>query len=354
MQTVHIRASRPYDALIGYGLLPLCGELVKERIKPCTIALVSDTTVDALYGDTAADSLQSAGFSVLRYVFPAGEASKNILTLSNLLEFLGANHVTRTDCIAALGGGVCGDLAGFAAAVYLRGIRYMQIPTTLLAAVDSSVGGKTAVDLAAGKNLAGAFHQPSLVICDCGAFSTLPEGILRDGLAECVKYGVIADAALFKRFSEPVTPEHLMEIVLRCVAIKAEIVEEDEFDNGRRRLLNLGHTAGHAIEACSAFSISHGQGVAIGMVIAARAAARRGLCSGACVEEIVSTLKTLGLPIASPYPAKTLLDAALSDKKRQGGKIAYIVPREIGYAEALELPVDELPAFLSTGMEERA
>lgn len=354
MQTVHIRASRPYDALIGSGLLELCGVLVKERMKPCTIALVTDTNVDVLYGDTVAGSLQSAGFTVLRYVFPAGEASKNILTLSGLLEFLGANHVTRTDCIAALGGGVCGDLAGFAAAVYLRGIRYIQLPTTLLAAVDSSVGGKTAVDLAAGKNLAGAFHQPSLVICDCGTFSTLPEGILRDGLAECVKYGVIADAALFKRFSEPVTPELLMEIVLRCVAIKAEIVEEDEFDNGRRRLLNFGHTAGHAIEACSAFSISHGQGVAIGMVIAARAAAHRGLCSSACVNEIESTLKALGLPTVSPYPVKTLLDAALSDKKRQGGKIAYIVPREIGHAETLELPVDELPAFLGQGMEGNA
>ena len=354
MQTVHIRTSRPYDALIGSGLLARCGELLKERMKPCTVALVTDTNVDALYGDAVVNSLQRAGFTVLRYVFPAGEASKNLLSLSNLLEFLGTSHVTRTDCIAALGGGVCGDLAGFAAAVYLRGIRYIQIPTTLLAAVDSSVGGKTAVDLSAGKNLAGAFHQPSLVICDCGAFSTLPLSILRDGLAECVKYGVIADAELFKRFCEPVTPELLMEIVLRCVAIKAEIVEEDEFDNGRRRLLNFGHTAGHAIEACSNFSISHGQGVAIGMVIAARAAARRRLCTSACVEEIQNTLKALNLPTTSPYPVNALLNTALSDKKRQGGKIAFIVPREIGRAEVLELSVDELPAFLEDGMGERA
>ncbi len=351
MQTVHIRASRPYDALIGTKLLQQCGNLLSERMKPCTMVLVSDSNVDPIYGDTVANSLQQAGFRVLRYVFPAGEVSKNISSLASVLEFMGEHHVTRTDCIAALGGGVCGDLSGFAAAVYLRGIRYVQIPTTLLAAVDSSVGGKTAVDLAAGKNLAGAFHQPSLVICDCDAFATLPENVLRDGLSECVKYGVIADAELFAWFHKPVTPELLMEIVPRCVAIKAEIVEEDEFDNGRRRLLNYGHTAGHAIEACSDFSISHGQGVAIGMAIMARAAMRRSLCSQECANDIINTISALGLPTASPYPAEALIHTALSDKKRQGGKIAVIVPREIGRSETLELGVDELLPFLRSGME---
>ena len=353
MQTVHIRASRPYDVLVGRGLLRQAGELIANRIPCCTMVLVSDSAVDALYGGVVTASLKEAGFDVLRFSFPAGEASKNIATLSALLEFMGERRVTRTDCIAALGGGVTGDLAGFAAAVYLRGIRYVQLPTTLLAAVDSSVGGKTAVDLAAGKNLAGAFHQPSLVLCDCDTFQTLPATVFTDGLAECVKYGVIADVKLFAQFASPLTTEMLAEIVLHCVSIKGDMVAEDEFDHGKRRLLNFGHTAGHAIEACSAFTIPHGHAVAIGMAVMARAAQRHGLCTEVCADEIIRTIAACGLPTHSPYCAEQLCEAALSDKKRQGGKIVLIVPRAIGRCEALELPLSELLEWLQSGMEEQ-
>ena len=354
MRTVPIRTSRSYDVLIGSGLLKDAGRLLLTVQKKCTVLLVSDSNVDRLYGNTAANALSEAGYAVERFTFPAGETSKNIATLSALLEFMGEKRITRTDCIAALGGGVTGDMAGFAAAVYLRGIRYVQLPTTLLSAVDSSVGGKTAIDLAAGKNLAGAFHQPSLVICDTDTLNTLPEEVFRDGLSECIKHGVICDAELFDRFSEPLSGDALEEIIARCVAIKGEVVQEDEFEVGIRRLLNLGHTAGHAVEKVSAFTIPHGHAVAIGMAIIARAAYKRGLCPKDCRDGIVSMLERNALPTRSPYPADTLAEAALADKKRRGSDIALVVPREIGTCEVIELPVSELLSFLNDGMEDGA
>ncbi len=354
MRTVPIRTSRSYDVLIGSGLLKDTGRLLLRVQPKCTVVLVSDSTVDRLYGDIAAASLLEAGYTVERFSFPAGEPNKTISTLSGLLEFMGEKRITRTDCIAAFGGGVTGDLAGFAAAVYLRGIRYVQLPTTLLSAVDSSVGGKTAIDLAAGKNLAGAFYQPALVLCDTDTLSTLPEEVFRDGLSECIKYGVIYDAELFRRFSEPLTSEALEEIIARCVFIKGEVVREDEFETGIRRLLNFGHTAGHAVETCSAFTIPHGHAVAIGMAIIARAAYKHGLCSRECRDGIVSMTERCGLPTRAPYPAQTLYEAALADKKRSGGSIALIVPREIGRCEVFELPVSELLSFLNDGMEDDA
>ena len=354
MRTVPIRTSRSYDVRIGSGLLKDAGRLLLEVQPQCTVVLVSDDTVDRLYGDITADSFLKAGYAVERFSFPAGEQSKNIDTLSNLLEFMGGKRITRTDCIAALGGGVTGDLAGFAAAVYLRGIRYVQLPTTLLSAVDSSVGGKTAIDLAAGKNLAGAFYQPSLVLCDTDTLATLPDEVFRDGLSECIKYGVIWDAELFHRFSKPFTSEGLEEIIARCVLIKGEVVREDEFEVGIRRLLNFGHTAGHAVEKSSAFTIPHGHAVAIGMAIIARTAYKRGLCTKQCRDDILSMIEHSGLPSHSPYPAQALHAAALADKKRRGGSIALIVPREIGTCEVLELPVEELLSFFEDGMEGNA
>lgn len=354
MRTVPIRTSSSYDVLIGSGLLKDTGRLFSQVLPKCTVVMVCDSHVEPLYADIAAASLLEAGYAVERFSFPAGEKSKNIVTLSGLLEFLGEKRITRTDCIAALGGGVTGDLAGFAAAVYLRGIRYVQLPTTLLSAVDSSVGGKTAIDLAAGKNLAGAFYQPALVLQDTDTLSTLPDVVFRDGLSECIKYGVIYDAELFYRFSEPLVGETLEEIIARCVFIKGEIVREDEFEGGIRRLLNFGHTAGHAVETCSAFTIPHGHAVAIGMAVIARAACKRGLCSKECRDDIVSMIERCGLPTKSPYPARSLYEAALADKKRSGGKIALVVPREIGRCEVMELPVSELLSFFNDGMEDDA
>ena len=345
MLTVNVQTSQPYDVRIGDGLLSCAGEQIAQVFPFCRLAIVTDTTVDALYGETVEQSLCAAGFSTLRYAFPAGEQHKRLSTLEGILEFLAENHLTRADAIVALGGGVVGDVAGFAAAVYARGIRFIQIPTTLLAAVDSSVGGKTAVDLAAGKNLAGAFHQPSLVLTDPSVIRALPAPLLADGAAEVIKYGVLSDPELFGWMRRPDWVNRLGEIIARCVTIKRDIVILDEFDNGPRRLLNLGHTFGHAIERCSDFRISHGQGVAIGMGIAAGAAGLPDVCRA-----ILAANRNCGLPVVSPYPAEQLTDAALSDKKRRGGQIALVLPNRIGECVVKDFPVEQLEDAFRRGI----
>ena len=226
MQTVRIEASVPYDVRIGDGALDRLGEWAREALGNCRAAIVTDSTVDALYGAAAEASLRAAGMAPVRYAFPAGERNKRLSTLEGILEFLAENQITRADAVVALGGGVPGDVAGFAAAVYARGIRFVQAPTTLLAAVDSSVGGKTAVDLRAGKNLAGSFHQPSLVVTDTAVMRALPSALLADGAAEIIKYGVLADAELFARMRGSDWTDDLGAIIARSVAIKRDFVRQ--------------------------------------------------------------------------------------------------------------------------------
>ena len=227
IRTIPVRVSPAYDVSIGPGLLGEIGGRLAGVLGPCRIAVLTDSTVAPLYLDTVTARLTAAGFSVCAHVFPAGEGSKNLSTLSELLEFLAAEHLTRTDCVAALGGGVTGDMAGFAAAVYLRGIRYVQLPTTLLAAVDSSVGGKTAIDLAAGKNLAGAFCQPAAVLCDTDCLKTLPADVFADGAAEAIKTGFLADEGLFSLFVDGTITAAPGAFFARCVAYNAGVVERD-------------------------------------------------------------------------------------------------------------------------------
>lgn len=346
MYTVHVNTSRPYDVLIGSGLLARAGELMREVIKPCRTAIVTDSTVNALYGDALESSLQKAGYSTLRCVFPAGEQNKHLGTLSDMLEYFAENHLTRTDVVVALGGGVAGDMAGFAAAVYARGIRFVQIPTTLLAAVDSSVGGKTAVDLKAGKNLAGAFHQPSLVITDTDIIRALPRNLLADGAAEIIKHGILADPELFDWMCQPDWTEKLDKIIARNVSIKRDVVNTDEFENGLRQTLNLGHTFGHAIEKCSDFTITHGQGVAIGMTIAAGAAGKTDLCRA-----VMTANRSCGLPVSCSYTAEELTEAALSDKKRKGDSITLVLPEAIGKCRLEKIPVSALADAFRRGIE---
>ncbi len=349
MKTVHVNTSIEYDVIIDKGLLSRAGELSREAVGVCSACIVTDDTVNALYGSKVETSLRSSGFSTVKFVIPHGEESKNTASLISLLEFLAENKLTRGDCIVALGGGVVGDLAGFAAAVYLRGIKFIQIPTTLLAAVDSSVGGKTAVDLVAGKNLAGAFHQPSLVICDYETLDTLSESIFSDGCAEVIKYGIINDKPLFKLLEGGIK-ENIEDVIATCVANKANIVAEDEFDIGKRQLLNLGHTVGHAIELCSAFSISHGSAVAIGMVIVTRAAVSLGLCAPSELEAVIALLKSAGLPTECPYTEKELTAAALGDKKRTGSSITLVLPYAIGDSRLYKTDVSDLEELISKGL----
>ena len=344
MRTVTVNASKKYDILIGPGLLPAIGEEAKKLGKARKVCIVSETNVWPLYCRIVQDSLENAGFTVVSYVFPAGEESKNGQNYLSLMNFLAESKLTRTDLIVALGGGVTGDLAGFAAATFLRGIRFIQVPTTLLAAVDSSVGGKTAIDLPAGKNLCGAFCQPSLVLCDTDTLASLPEDIFRDGCAEVIKYGVLYDPEFFA-YLEKTGPEFDREAVIaRCVELKRDVVMEDEFDTGARMKLNLGHTIGHGVEARSNFELSHGKSVAIGLAIVARAAK----CADS--ERIITTLKRFGLPVNTDYPVEDIYNFTLSDKKRSGGTINLIIPRAIGNCDIVPTPVENLKSFIKAGL----
>lgn len=344
MNTVTVSASKTYDILIGSGILSELGSRVRVLGKARKVCIVSETSVFPLWGETARSSLEAAGFDVCAYVFPAGEESKNGENLLKLLNFLAENGLTRSDILVALGGGVTGDLAGFAAACFLRGIRFVQVPTTLLAAVDSSVGGKTAVDLPAGKNLAGAFWQPSLVICDTDTLDTLPADIFRDGCAEVIKYGILYDPKLFAHLEEKGLDFDREAVITRCVELKRDVVMEDEFDTGARMKLNLGHTIGHGVEALSNFTLSHGKSVAIGMAIVCRASR----CPD--TPRILGILQTFGLPITTDESVQDIYNYTLSDKKRSGDTVRLIIPRRIGDCAIVPTPVHALQSFIQAGL----
>ncbi len=348
---IHVSAGGGYDVIVGAGLLENCGDIAAAAVEPCRIAVITDSVVEGLYLENAAKSFSGAGFQVSSFSFPAGESSKNMGTLSRILEFLAGERFTRTDCLAALGGGVAGDIAGFAAGCYLRGIRYLQLPTTLLAAVDSSVGGKTAVNLEAGKNLAGLFVQPRAVICDTGCLASLPPHVLADGAAEAIKTGILSGEELFSIFESGGIKERLSEIIARCVAYKGRVVEADEFESGARRILNLGHTVGHAIEKCSGYAIAHGRAVAAGTAIIARASAKLGRCSEATAARIERALLKNDLPVSTSFSAAGLAEAALGDKKRSGGEITLVLPGEIGACFLWRIPVAGLREVISAGLE---
>ena len=350
MTTVTVRASRPYEVTIGRGLLDTVGRQAAGQWKGRSAAVVSDSTVAPLYLNRVKDSLERAGFQVHSFVFPAGEDQKNGGTYLKLLEFLAARRLTRADGLIALGGGVVGDLAGFAAATFLRGIGFLQLPTTLLAAVDSSVGGKTAIDLTNGKNLAGVFYQPQAVLCDLDTLDTLPAEVFADGGAEVIKYGMIGDPALLARLETVDFRADPEELVARCVAQKRDLVEQDEFDTGARQLLNLGNTLGHGVEACSGYTVSHGRAVAIGMTLVTRAAVAFGRCPAEVLPRLRRLLERYGLPDATAYSAQALYEKTLSDKKRSGDAISLVVPIAWGASQLVRIPVSELPAWIERGL----
>ncbi len=339
MKTISVNTGHPYQIHIGRGLLecipkllsPVCGA---RRPK---LAVITDDRVDSLAfpdgrqpAQTLLTAFEKAGYSVCKFVFPNGEASKTLDTVRQAYAFFSEHEITRTDMVVAFGGGVVGDLAGFAAASWLRGVEFIQIPTTLLAMVDSSVGGKTGVDIPQGKNLVGAFWQPSLVVCDTDMLSLLPAETFADGMAEVIKYGAIFDRELFEQLERGgqalAGPGALEGIIARCVDLKRQVVEDDERDKGRRQLLNFGHTFGHAIEKQSDFTITHGHGVAIGMAMMARACERAGLAPAqtaartACRPKRISRLKrSVSMRWATKSaPAATSRSSycALSDRPR--------------------------------------
>lgn len=334
MRSIHIKASCEYDVLVERGLLDRAGELLREVSAPGMAAIVSDDTVYALYGERTVKALEKAGYRVHSFTFPAGEGSKNLSTYADVLHFLGEHRFSRSDVVVALGGGVVGDLAGFAAATYQRGMGFAQIPTTLLAAVDSSVGGKTAVDLPTGKNLVGAFHQPRLVVCDLSLLDTLPERELRCGAAEALKTAILFDPELFEHFRQRGLGFDRERVVAACVRHKRDVVCADERDNGRRQLLNLGHTIGHAVEACSGFSVLHGEAVAVGTCIMARLFARD-------ADAICEAFAALGLPTDTDLPTEALALPMRSDKKRRGDALTLVVPHGVGDCTLETVPFED-------------
>ena len=344
--TINVSASRCYDIHIGRDLLAKLGEFIRPLLGECRLAVLTDSNVDALYGNTIMEHLASAGYNACKYVIPAGEASKCADNLLVFLNFLAQEQITRSDAVIAFGGGVVGDLGGLSASLYLRGIKYVQVPTTLLAAVDSSVGGKTAIDIPAGKNLVGSFYQPVLVCCDTALMDTLPANIYRDGCAEVIKYGMILDCALYEKLQT--LPFNREEVVTRCVEIKRDVVQQDEFDNGIRGLLNFGHTFGHSIEKLSNFTVSHGEAVAKGMVVASRMAYIMGMCDVA--DELSALLVKYGFDISCRYSADEIFESLLSDKKRRGGTISVVLPRAIGDCTLVALELDELKSLLKKVM----
>ena len=351
MRTIQVNASRSYEIHIGAGLLPEAGEKIRPFCPGGLCAVVTDDIVDGLYADRLEQSLASADLRVVKFVFSHGEQGKNAENYLSLLNFLAESGLTRADCVVALGGGVPGDLAGFAAATYLRGVGFVQIPTTLLAAVDSSVGGKTAIDLPAGKNLAGAFYQPDLVLCDTDTLATLPDKQFRAGCAEVIKYAMLFDAEMFSDLMVSGPAFRPESVIARCVEFKREIVTADEFDRSCRQLLNLGHTVGHAVEKLSGFTVLHGQAVAIGMSVIARACAENDLCSPDCSRALDDILIRFGLPVACPYGADALAAAMTADKKRHGDAITLVVPRDVGECVLYELAADELGDFIKAGLK---
>lgn len=341
MRKITVNLSTSYDIFIGPGLLDKSSELIAEIAPSKKCAVVTDDVVDKLYSRRLIDSLRAAGFSVAKFVFPHGEQSKSLDVLTNLYNFLSKNDITRSDFLIALGGGVVGDLTGFCAASYLRGIPFVQVPTTLLAQVDSSIGGKTGVNIAAGKNLVGAFKQPLLVISDTKTLDTLDDELFADGMGEVVKYGMIRSESLFRLLENGDVKGKIADIIEQCVAIKRDVVQNDEHDAGERMILNFGHTLGHAIEKYKNFSgISHGKAVAVGMALISAAAEKTNLANGV-YERLCECLKKNNLPTDCDVPPEKLFELSINDKKRDSGNIRIIICPKIGTSEIHAMSLDD-------------
>lgn len=346
METVKVNVSSSYEVIIGFDTTALLGKRIKELFKEARVCVVTDDTVASLHLEKVKEKLNDSKIKSEAFIFHHGEQYKSPKVLFELLEFLADKHFNRSDVIVALGGGVTGDLAGLASALYMRGMHLVAMPTTLLAMVDSSVGGKTAVNLEAGKNLAGVFKQPDLVLCDTQMLRTLPRENFCDGMAEIIKYGVIADRRLFELVRDGGAILNLEKVIARCVSIKRDIIKDDEYDTGRRQLLNFGHTLAHSMEKVSNYQISHGSAVAMGMVLMAEIAWKNKYSTERCQDEIIDALLENNLPISCPYEPKELYYNAVNDKKCSSGMITLIIPERIGKCKRLEISLNEFKELL--------
>ena len=339
---IKIHTQNEYEIILQRGISQYVPQILSERFGKVKYAVITDSKVSGLYGNHLCSALSEAGLCACQYYFKDGESSKNVTTALDIISFLSANGFTRSDVIIALGGGVPGDTAGFAASIYMRGIKYVQIPTTLLAMIDSSVGGKTAVDTEYGKNLIGTFFQPSLVICDPYYLKTLPEDVFLCGVGELLKYSVLCGAPSLEKLSSGIEKNDpdLDDIIASCIRYKAETVSKDENDsNGQRNVLNLGHTFGHAIEKLSDYSIPHGFAVATGLCMICRVSSYLGFMPYKLTEKIERVAEKLGFATKYTSDPDLLIKAMNSDKKRRGDGITFVLPKEGG--EFVTLAISE-------------
>ncbi|MCR4925199.1 MAG: 3-dehydroquinate synthase [Clostridiales bacterium] len=348
MKKLTLNVGKKYDILIEKNLLDNCGKLIREVSKAKKAGIITDSNVGLFYAERVKESLEKEGFEVFIHIFRAGEQSKNFESIYRMLCFLAENTFTRSDIVVALGGGVTGDMAGFTAASYMRGIDFVQIPTSLLAQIDSSVGGKTGVDLPQGKNLCGAFWQPRRVIIDPEVLSTLPKAFFTDGMAEAIKAGCIKDKALFERLEKENAPDFIEDMIYSCVDMKRKVVENDEREKGERMLLNFGHTLGHAIEKYYDFKgLSHGQAVAVGMVLVTRASEKAGITEKGTTERLIELIKKYGLPFEDKAELAELLKITRSDKKMSNSGLNFVMLKEIGESFTKPLTVEQTEEFFS-------
>lgn len=346
MEIIPINVSRPYDVLIGRGLLKDAVRHLSSYISDCKVLIVTDENIEAQgYSRQLVSLIEGIANKVQVHVIPAGEAQKNLANVQEIIGILADNNFSREDRLIALGGGVIGDLVGFTASIYLRGIAYIQIPTTFLAAIDSSVGGKTAVDIPQGKNMVGAFHHPLVVLCDVNSFKTLPRPTFEDGCSELIKYAMIMNPSLLEALIKrprPLIPEDkdIVELVKACVEMKRDVVQEDETDQGLRQLLNFGHTLGHAIEQRSHYGVSHGRAVARGMAVFTQLAHNQGYLEESLSKPLEALLNQYHLLTAdAPYNSEELLETMFNDKKRRRQEISLVLPVAFGRSDLVKVDI---------------
>ncbi len=352
MKRIVVKSSKKYTIIIDKGILSETYERIQPVLKGSIVYIVTDDIVDSLYGSVLADSFKNSGIHAYKYVIPNGEISKNSDNYISILNDMANKGISRSDTLIAFGGGVPGDLGGFAAATYQRGISLIQIPTTLLAAVDSSVGGKTAIDLKEGKNLAGAFYQPDMVICDLSLMNTLPDIVFKDGCAEVIKYGILSGNPPFEQIRKPIK-KNIESIVYRCIKIKRDLVQKDEKDTGIRQLLNLGHTVAHAIELLSGYTISHGAAVAKGLHLVTKISYTQGICPKEVFTQINDILNIYGFNTDSLYSAKDIANAIIMDKKRSNEYINLILIEDIGKCAIKKTNMADLDSMIQKAMDYR-
>lgn len=344
--TVNAKSAQ-YDILIEKGILKNCAEYVRPCTKAKRLLIVTDSNVAPLYLNKVESALKGSEFEVYTHIFTAGEQNKNLATVSAIYDSLSKYNFTRKDCIIALGGGVCGDISGFAAATYMRGIDFIGIPTTLLSQVDSSVGGKTGVDTPFGKNLVGAFYQPKLVLIDPMTLDTLTPHYFADGMGEVIKYGCIKNAEFFDTLLNSDVKDNIEDVILECLKIKRDVVNEDERESGLRMILNFGHTAGHSIEKLSNFTLSHGECVAKGMVLITKASEALGLTKPGTAEKIATLCKKHSLDVSIPYSIDEIAQNAKNDKKGSDNSLNVVLISELGSYLIHTVDKNEFAQFLN-------